>query len=159
MRVRKNNTERCHRKHRRPSSQAIRKGSKRSIMMNRSLVISLLVALLAWQSHAFVVKTPVRTSTALEALATKDMIKTAFTTVAVTIATNPLVAIAVPDDDYEYGAVNAPIGLAWGVGVLAILTALLPIALRGGEEAFEEMKEKDKGTWGTGDSKRLNSRK
>ena len=136
-----------------------RKGSKRSIMMNRSLVVSLLVALLALQSHAFVVKTPVRTSTALEALASKEMIKTAFTTAAVTIATNPLVAIAVADDDYEYGAVNAPIGLAWGVGVLAILTALLPIALRGGEEAFEEMKEPDKGTWGTGNSKRLNSRK
>ena len=33
-------------------------------------------------------------------------------------------------------------------GILAIGTALLPIALRGGEEAFEEMKETD--GFGTG---------
>ena len=62
-------------------------------------------------------------------------------------------------DDYEYGAVNAPVGLAWGAGVLAILTALLPIALQGGEEAFEEMRQQDEDNWGTGNSKRLNSRK
>lgn len=34
-------------------------------------------------------------------------------------------------------------GLAWGAGVLAILTALLPVVLQGGEEAFEEMKDRD----------------
>lgn len=62
-------------------------------------------------------------------------------------------------DDYEYGAVDAPIGLAWGAGLLAVLTALLPIALQGGEEAFEEMKAKDADSWGSGNSNRLNSRK
>ncbi len=62
-------------------------------------------------------------------------------------------------DDYEYGAVDAPIGLAWGAGVLAVGTALLPIALKGGEEAFEEMKSQDEDTWGTGNSNRLNKRK
>jgi hypothetical protein len=68
-------------------------------------------------------------------------------------------ALAEEADDYEYGAVNAPIGIAWAGGVLAILTALLPVALRGGEEAFEEMRERDEGKFGTGDSSSLNSRK
>ena len=62
-------------------------------------------------------------------------------------------------DTYEYGAVDAPIGLAWGVGVLVILSALLPLALQGGEEAFEEMKESESDTWGSGNSNRLNKRK
>lgn len=44
-------------------------------------------------------------------------------------------------------------------GVLAILTALLPVALRGGEEAFEEMRERDSGKFGTGDSSALDRRK
>ena len=62
-------------------------------------------------------------------------------------------------DTYEYGAVDAPIGLAWGVGVLVILSALLPLALQGGEEAFEEMKESESDTWGSGNSNRLNKKK
>ncbi len=62
-------------------------------------------------------------------------------------------------DDYEYGAVSAPIGLAWGVGLLAVLTALLPLALQGGEEAFEEMRSQDADKWGTGNSNRLDGRK
>lgn len=62
-------------------------------------------------------------------------------------------------DDYEYGAVSAPIGLAWGVGLLAVLTALLPLALQGGEEAFEEMRGQEEGTWGGKNSDRLNKRK
>jgi hypothetical protein len=65
----------------------------------------------------------------------------------------PLVHAVVENDDYEYGAVDAPIGLAVGGGILAILTALLPIALRGGEEAFEEIKDRDAGTFGTRGSK------
>ena len=66
-----------------------------------------------------------------------------------TIPLIPLVHAAVDaTDDYEYGAVNAPIGLAVGGGLLAIGTALLPIALRGGEEAFEEIKDRDAGTFG-----------
>jgi hypothetical protein len=62
----------------------------------------------------------------------------------------PLVATAaeIVDDGYEYGAVDAPIGIAVAGGILAILTALLPVALRGGEEAFEEIKDRDKGSFG-----------
>jgi len=62
-------------------------------------------------------------------------------------------------DDYEYGAVDAPIGIAWGVGVLVILSALLPLAMQGGEEAFEEMKQTDSDSWGSGNSNKLNKRK
>ena len=71
------------------------------------------------------------------------------------IATSPLIALAEEVDEYEYGAVNAPIGIAWAGGVLVILTALLPLALQGGEEAFEEMKERDAGKWGTGSNDAL----
>lgn len=72
------------------------------------------------------------------------------TTAAVALATSPLMAIAEEADDYEYGAVNAPIGIAWAAGVLAVGTALLPLALQGGEDAFNEMREKDADVWGTG---------
>jgi hypothetical protein len=81
------------------------------------------------------------------------------TTAAVVIASSPLMALAEEADDYEYGAVNAPIGIAFAGGVLAILTALLPIALQGGEKAFDEMKERDADKWGTGDSSGLDRRK
>eukprot|EP00559_Dactyliosolen_fragilissimus_P006379 CAMPEP_0184855150 /NCGR_PEP_ID=MMETSP0580-20130426/464_1 /TAXON_ID=1118495 /ORGANISM="Dactyliosolen fragilissimus" /LENGTH=147 /DNA_ID=CAMNT_0027349591 /DNA_START=64 /DNA_END=507 /DNA_ORIENTATION=- len=62
----------------------------------------------------------------------------------------PFAAIAeeYAPDDYEYGAVDAPIGLAWGAGLLAVLTALLPLALQGGEEAFEEMRQNDADSFG-----------
>lgn len=69
-------------------------------------------------------------------------------TTAAIVATSPLVALAEEVDDYEYGAVDAPIGIAVVGGILAILTALLPIALQGGEEAFEEMKARDSNKWG-----------
>ena len=62
-------------------------------------------------------------------------------------------------DDYEYGAVDAPIGLAWGAGLLAIATALLPIAMQGGEEAFEEMRQSEEADWGKGSSNKLNKRR
>lgn len=66
-----------------------------------------------------------------------------------TIIANPLIALAVEEaDDYEYGAVDAPIGIAIGGGILAILTALLPVALRGSEEAFEEMRDRDEDSFG-----------
>lgn len=84
------------------------------------------------------------------------------TTVAVAVVTSPLVALAeeaVNGDEYEYGAVNAPIGVAWAVGCLAILTALLPIALQGGEEAFEEMRKEDEGVWGTGKTSALDRKR
>mmetsp|Transcript_29599 Transcript_29599/g.44062 ORF Transcript_29599/g.44062 Transcript_29599/m.44062 type:complete len:147 (-) Transcript_29599:223-663(-) len=75
------------------------------------------------------------------------------------IIASPLAAIAEEADDYEYGAVDAPIGIAVGGGILAILTALLPVALKGGEEAFEEMKDRDSEGWGTGSTNALNSKK
>eukprot|EP00339_Tiarina_fusa_P028531 CAMPEP_0117029284 /NCGR_PEP_ID=MMETSP0472-20121206/21220_1 /TAXON_ID=693140 ORGANISM="Tiarina fusus, Strain LIS" /NCGR_SAMPLE_ID=MMETSP0472 /ASSEMBLY_ACC=CAM_ASM_000603 /LENGTH=129 /DNA_ID=CAMNT_0004737011 /DNA_START=51 /DNA_END=440 /DNA_ORIENTATION=+ len=81
------------------------------------------------------------------------------TTSAAVIATSPLIALAEEVDDYEYGAVNAPIGIAWAAGVLAVATALLPLALQGGEEAFEEMKERDSGKWGSGNSDALKKRR
>jgi hypothetical protein len=66
------------------------------------------------------------------------------------MANIPAIVLAVVEveDDYEYGKVDAPIGLAVGAGILAILTALLPIALQGGEKAFEEIRERDENTFG-----------
>lgn len=81
------------------------------------------------------------------------------TTAALLWSSSPLMALAEEADDYEYGAVNAPIGIAWAGGVLAILTALLPFFLKGGEEAFEEMRERDEGKFGKGDSSALDSRR
>lgn len=81
------------------------------------------------------------------------------TTTAVVITTSPLMALAEEVDDYEYGAVNAPIGIAVAGGLLAILTALLPVFLQGGEKAFNEMKERDQDKWGTGGKDTLNKRK
>jgi len=79
---------------------------------------------------------------------------------ALIIANTPTEVLAViEDDDYEYGAVDAPIGIAVGAGVLAILTALLPIALRGGEEAFEEIREREAETFGKNNKDVLKSRK
>ena len=127
--------------------------------MSRCFLISLLLALLASTSYSFVVKSPntLRPAVSLEAHLTKEKIFQMASAAAVVLSTSPLAALA--EEDYEYGAVNAPIGLAWGAGVLAILTALLPIALRGGEEAFEEMKERDSDKWGTGSSDSLKSKK
>jgi len=77
---------------------------------------------------------------------------------AATFVAHPLAALAEEADDYEYGAVNAPIGIAWAAGSLLILTSLLPLALQGGEEAFEEMKETDSQTWGKKNSNVLSGR-
>ena len=66
------------------------------------------------------------------------------------LTTFPLVALAVEDDSYEYGAVDAPIGLAVGGGLLAILTAAVPVLLRPGEEALEEQRKNEGESFGTG---------
>ncbi len=71
----------------------------------------------------------------------------------------PIVLAIVEDDNYEYGAVDAPIGIAVGGGLLAILTALLPIALKGGEEAFEEIKDRDVETFGKRNTDLLKKKK
>jgi hypothetical protein len=68
---------------------------------------------------------------------------------AVPTASLPILAIlAEVVDDYEYGAVDAPIGIAWVGGILAVLTATLPFFLQGGEKAFEEIKDRDAATFG-----------
>jgi len=86
---------------------------------------------------------------------------TAFVAAAATTSFFPALALAAAEsDNYEYGKVDAPIGLAFLGGVLAILTALLPIALKGGEKAFEEIRERDADTFGSRDNKDvLNRRK
>jgi hypothetical protein len=71
----------------------------------------------------------------------------------------PIVQAIVEDDNYEYGAVDAPIGIAVGGGILAILTALLPVALKGGEEAFEEIKDRDVDTFGKRNTDLLSGKK
>lgn len=124
-------------------------------MLNRKLFwISLLVVLVT-ATQAFVVSP--RSATRLAPLQAHNKFMTAITTAAVVVSTSPLIALA--EEDYEYGAVDAPIGLAWGAGILAILTALLPVLLKGGEEAFEEMKERDKDTFGSNKADVLKSKK
>lgn len=80
-------------------------------------------------------------------------------TTAAIVATSPLAALAEEVDDYEYGSVDAPIGIAVVGGLFAILTAAVPVFMQGGEEAFEEMRERDAGNWGTGRSDSLNKRR
>ena len=73
---------------------------------------------------------------------------------AITTAVSPLAVFAAEqaaeNEDYVYGAVNAPggIGLAAVLGVLAILTAAVPVVLAPGEDAFNEMKDRDEKKWG-----------
>jgi len=62
----------------------------------------------------------------------------------------PIVALAEEAEDYEYGAVGAPIGIAWFFGVLAIATSFLPLLLKGGEEALEQQRKDEKGSFGRG---------
>lgn len=67
--------------------------------------------------------------------------KAAVASAAVVTANLPVWATALAvEDDYEYGAVDAPIAIPIVGGILAIATALLPILLRPGEEAFEEVR-------------------
>uniref|UniRef100_A0A7S0ANN8 Uncharacterized protein n=1 Tax=Minutocellus polymorphus TaxID=265543 RepID=A0A7S0ANN8_9STRA len=64
-----------------------------------------------------------------------------------TLAASPLAAVA-ESDDYEYGAVDAPIGLAWAAGVFAILTAAVPVLLQSGEKALEQQRLDEGGSFG-----------
>mmetsp|Transcript_12187 Transcript_12187/g.26668 ORF Transcript_12187/g.26668 Transcript_12187/m.26668 type:complete len:118 (+) Transcript_12187:113-466(+) len=102
-------------------------------------------------TDAFVPSTPSNTAPLTRVNATPlSKLTTAITTASIAIATSPLVAIAADEDGYEYGAVAAPggIGLAVGLGVVAILTAAVPVILAPGEDAFNEMKERDESKWG-----------
>jgi len=58
----------------------------------------------------------------------------------------PLSAMAEVTDaggDYEYGAVDAPISIAWVVGILVVSSSLLPLLLKPGEEALEQMRDQE----------------
>jgi hypothetical protein len=127
--------------------------------MQKTIVGTLLLVLLSWTSDAFVVAPAHRAVATLKAVENNKGGKTpsgdisfqwkaAAFTAFVAVSQHPLVALAEEVDDYEYGAVSAPSFVPIVGGLLAILTALLPIALRGGEEAFEEMKES--GSFGKG---------
>lgn len=115
-------------------------------MARQSILFTVFAALFALQTaSAF---SPLQQPTKSASPLVEKMGKFA-TTAAIAIATSPLVALAEElPDDYEYGAVSAPIGVAWVGGIFAVGTALLPIALQGGEEAFEEMKANDRDTFG-----------
>jgi len=52
-------------------------------------------------------------------------------------------AVAHAADDYEYGSVEAPGWVLPAGALLAIATALLPLALQGGEEAAQEIFDQD----------------
>lgn len=136
----------------------------RTVNMARNVIIAKIVAflLVAQGIAAFVpqqVSRPVATALEASSKPLGERFAQVVATTAAAVATSPLMALAEEVDDYEYGAVNAPIGIAWAGGVLAVLTALLPLALQGGEEAFEEMKERDSGNWGTGNTDALKKRR
>ena len=133
--------------------------------MQQTIVKTLILtfALLSWTSSAFVVVPSTKNGFLIASrlgavpkssednqsnnLITPSNVKAA--AFSAFIATQPLVALAAEVvDDYEYGAVSAPPFVPIIGGLLAILTALLPIFLRSGEEAFEEMKGTD--TFGKG---------
>jgi hypothetical protein len=79
------------------------------------------------------------TTTTLAALPQAWKDKAAVASAALVAANLPILSAFAIEDDYEYGAVDAPIAVPIIGGILAIGTALLPIALRPGEEAFEEV--------------------
>ena len=117
--------------------------------------LTTLAALLSITStSAFVANRPAAAHTQTQLSATNiEKISNAATVAAASITTatiaTPFAALAEQDDDYVYGAVAAPggLGLAAGLGVLAILTAAVPALLAPGEDAFNEMKERDESKW------------
>jgi hypothetical protein len=125
------------------------------------LLVSLVTLALTSAFAPRVAVTPPRTQMALHAnkasFDTKTPHSIAATASALVTAALPLVARAA--EEYEYGAVDAPIGLAWAAGILAILTAAIPVLLRPGEEAFEQMRERDSDSFGSKSGSTLDKRK
>lgn len=117
--------------------------------------LTTLIALLsATSTSAFVV--PAATKQATTQLSANpnvnfEKITNAATVAAASVIATPFAALAAEnaDDDYVYGAVAAPggLGLAAGLGVLAVLTAAVPVLLAPGEDAFNEMKDRDESKW------------
>ena len=116
--------------------------------------LSIIIISILSSSLAFVpAKSLLRPATNLEAAAKSNLQeKFIAASAAVVSASIPLLAFAEEFDDsgYEYGAVNAPGGLtiAWVGGILAIATAAVPVLMQSGEEAFNEMREESKDTFG-----------
>ncbi|KAI2504275.1 hypothetical protein MHU86_10202 [Fragilaria crotonensis] len=106
--------------------------------MNRIFATFLLLLLaIVLTTNAFVLQPPASRAATVRFEAHSNRLLDLTAIVAIT-ASSPFVALAEEADGYEYGAVDAPIGIAVVGGVLAVLTALLPLLLKGGEEAFED---------------------
>lgn len=68
--------------------------------------------------------------------------------VGASVSLAPLAALAEEAADIDYGSVNAPNFILPLGALLAILTALLPVLLRAGDDAAKEMQERDRDTFG-----------
>ena len=109
-------------------------------LKNIACCIALLLAVSPLQAFAPMPTSVVRTTTtSLSAIPQEWKDKAAVASAALVTANLPVWASFAVEDDYEYGAVDAPPLVPIVGGILAIGTALLPIALRPGEEAFEEV--------------------
>lgn len=113
------------------------------MISTKNLLVAFL-ALLSASVQAFVpavqpCSTHRATTTTLAALPQAWKDKAAVASAALVAANLPILSAFAIEEDYEYGAVDAPIAIPIIGGILAIGTALLPIALRPGEEAFEEV--------------------
>lgn len=96
-------------------------------------------ALWAASVQGFTPMSTTKSTTRLSAIPQEWKDKAALASAAIITANVPVWASFAVEDDYEYGAVDAPPLVPIIGGVLAIATALLPIALKPGEEAFEEV--------------------
>ena len=97
-------------------------------------------AVLASFANAFApMPASTRATTSLSAGIPQDWKDKAAVASAALVTANLPVWASFAEEDYEYGAVDAPPLVPIVGGILAIATALLPIALKPGEEAFEEV--------------------
>ena len=110
----------------------------------KNILVALAILASAAQAFAPTSTTRVSSTTSLAAATIpqewKD--KAAVASAALVTANLPVWAAFAVEDDYEYGAVDAPPLIPIIGGILAIATAALPIALKPGEEAFEEVRNK-----------------
>lgn len=110
------------------------------MMSLKNLLVSLCL-LVSAQAFAPVQTTTSRTTSLAAGIPQEWKDKVAVASAAIVTANLPVWATAFAvEDDYEYGAVDAPPLVPIVGGVLAIGTALLPVLLKPGEEAFEEVR-------------------
>jgi hypothetical protein len=139
-------------RHHKSFRRSVRNERKNIMTPSKSLILLFLAALASVTVGFSPRLTARRPAMKLEAVSKAQLErKIASATAAVMTVGIPLIVRAV-EDDYEYGAVDAPIGLAVGAGVLAILTAAIPVLLAPGEEALEEMRKNEGNRFGTGES-------